>query len=218
MSPAKRRRLQQLFEHGSNAAKQNNYDYATTLFAQCVEGDPGNRIYAHQYLDNVTRSYDNNPKKVSKLSSIKAAGSKTGLMNSARKKDWPAVIKSGIDILKGNPWDVSVLTSIAKACEELGHDEAQLVYLKVARDFNPKDVAVNRLCGWALGRVGQFDQAIACWHRVEQLKPNDDEAGRAIGNLTVEKTIHVGGYEDAETTKDVKRARWPTKTTKSRQS
>jgi tetratricopeptide (TPR) repeat protein len=73
-------------------------------------------------------------------------------------------------------------------------------------DFNPKDIAVNRQCAKALGRVGQFDQAIACWHRVEQLKPNDEEAGREIGNLHVEKTIHVAGYEDAETTKDVKRA------------
>ncbi len=51
MSPAKRRRLQQLFEHGSKAAKQNNYDYASNLFGQCVVGDPGNRIYARQYLE-----------------------------------------------------------------------------------------------------------------------------------------------------------------------
>ncbi len=49
--PAKRRRLQQLFEHGSNAAKQNNYDYASTLFGQCVAGDPGNSIYARKYLE-----------------------------------------------------------------------------------------------------------------------------------------------------------------------
>jgi len=206
MSPAKRRRLQQLFEHGSKAAEQNNYDYASNLLGQCVVGDPGNRIYVGQYLNNLTRSYDSNPKNVSKLSSIKAAGSKTGLMNSSRQKDWPTVIKSGLDILKGNPWDVSTLTSMARACEELGYDETQLLYLKLALDFNPKDIAVNRQCAKALGRVGQFDQAIACWHRVEQLKPNDEEAGREIGNLTVEKTIHKGGYEDAETTKDVKRA------------
>ncbi|HEY1785636.1 MAG TPA: tetratricopeptide repeat protein [Pirellulales bacterium] len=206
MPPAKRRRLQQLFEHGSKAFEQNNYDYASNLLGQCVVGDPGNRIYVSQFLNNLTRSYDNNPKNVSKLSSIKAAGSKTGLMNSTRQKDWPTVIKTGLDILKGNPWDVSTLTSMARACEEMGYDETQLLYLKLALDFNPKDVAVNRQCAKALGRIGQFDQAIACWRRVELLKPSDEEANREIGNLTVEKTIHHGGYEDAETTKDVKRA------------
>jgi tetratricopeptide (TPR) repeat protein len=204
--PAKRRRLQQLFEHGSKATEQNNFDYASNLFGQCVIGDPGNPIYVRQYLNNLTRSYDNNPKNVSKLAGIKATGSKTGLMNSSRQKDWPAVIKTGLDILKGNPWDVSTLTSMARACEELTFDESQLLYLKLALDSNPKDIAVNRQCAKALGRVGRFDDAIACWRRVEILKPNDEEANREIGNLTVEKTISHGGYEDAETTKDVKRA------------
>ncbi|HEX4142101.1 MAG TPA: tetratricopeptide repeat protein [Pirellulales bacterium] len=204
--PAKRRRLQQLFEHGSKAFEQSNYEYASNLLGQCVVGDPSNKIYVGQYLNTLTRSYDNNPKNVSKLSSIKAAGSKTGLMNSSRQKDWPSVIKTGIDILKGNPWDVSTLTSMARACEELGYDDPQLLYLKLALNYNDKDIAVNRQCAKALARVGRFDDAIACWRRVELLKPNDEEAGREIGNLTVEKTIHHGGYEDAETTKDVKRA------------
>ena len=49
----------------------------------------------------------------------------------------------------------------------------------------------------ALTRMGQFDQAIACWHRVEQAKPGDEEAQQAISRLAVEKTIHKGGYDPA---------------------
>jgi tetratricopeptide (TPR) repeat protein len=45
--------------------------------------------------------------------------------------------------------------------------------------------------------MGQFDQAIACWHRVEQAKPHDEEAQQAISRLSVEKTIHKGGYDPA---------------------
>jgi tetratricopeptide (TPR) repeat protein len=45
--------------------------------------------------------------------------------------------------------------------------------------------------------MGQFDQAIACWHRVEQAKPHDEEAQQAISRLSVEKTIHQGGYDPA---------------------
>ena len=33
--------------------------------------------------------------------------------------------------------------------------------------------------------------------------PRDEEASRAIANLTVEKTIHRGGYEDAESSTEV---------------
>ena len=78
---------------------------------------------------------------------------------------------------------------------------------QAARSANPKDVNVNRVCARALGRQGHFDQAILCWRDVDLAKPGDEEANRAIGNLTVEKTIHVGGFEDAETTQDVKHTR-----------
>jgi tetratricopeptide (TPR) repeat protein len=43
--------------------------------------------------------------------------------------------------------------------------------------------------------MGQFDQAIACWHRVEEVKPGDKEAGEEISRLTVEKAVHHGGYD-----------------------
>ena len=92
---------------------------------------------------------------------------------------------------------------MAEACDALNLDEAQLVYLKQALDVNPKDAEVNRICGRTLARMGQFDQAIACWHRVEQAKPGDDEAARAIGELAIEKTISHGGYEEAESSTDV---------------
>jgi tetratricopeptide (TPR) repeat protein len=207
ITPARRRVLQQLFEHGSNATKQNNFEYAAKLLGQCVSGDPGNPIYARQFLDSLTRLYDNNPKNVSKLASIKATGSKSSMSSAARKKDWPGVIAAGVETLKGNPWDLSALTTMAQACEEMECDESQLVYLKLARDSNPKDANVNRHCGRALGRMGHFDQAIICWRAVELLKPGDEEANRAIGDLTVEKTIHVGGFESAETSQDVKHVR-----------
>ncbi len=41
---------------------------------------------------------------------------------------------------------------------------------------------------------GLYDQAIACWHNVEKARPGDDEAGRAIASLTVERTLREGGY------------------------
>lgn len=200
--PAKRRMLQQCFEHGSKTSASGNYDYATQMFTQCVVGDPANLLYTQNFISNLQKKYNNN-KTGAKLAGMWSAKAKGAVKVAAQKKDWLGVITSGLKVLETNPWDASTLADMAVACDQLHFDEAQIVYLKAALDADIKDPDVNRLMGRALGKQGQFDQAIACWMRVQQAKPNDEEAHRAISNLTVEKTIHKGGYEDAETSTQV---------------
>ncbi|MFV2066595.1 MAG: tetratricopeptide repeat protein [Pirellulales bacterium] len=195
ISPATRRRLQQCFEHATRNSTKGDYDYANNLFTQCVVGDPGNLIYLQNFLGNLQKKYNNN-KKGGKLAGLKGAGTKALIKKCLAKKDWHGVIKSGCDMLALNPWDTSTLTAMAKACEELDHEEGQLFCLRTALDAHPKDPEVNRLAGLALERMGQFDQAIACWRRVELAKPGDEEAQRMIGNLTINKTIQQGHYEE----------------------
>ncbi len=198
-----RRRLQSCFTHGSGSAAKGDFDYATDMFTQCVVGDPANPIYITQFLNNLVKKYKDNKKGAGFTSAPKAAALKGSLKKSAYSKDWTTLMKTGLEVLKINPWDISTLTAMAHACDALNFDEAQLVYLKQALDVDSKDAEVNRLCGRALARMGQFDQAIACWHRVAQAKPGDEEANRAIGDLAVEKTISHGGYEGAESGTDV---------------
>jgi tetratricopeptide (TPR) repeat protein len=200
-TPAQRKRLQKCYEHANLQMRQENYDYATELFTQCVLGDPGNLLYVQGFLGNLKQKYNNN-KKGDKLAFMKVLGSKGMVKKASLQKDWGNLFKSGLEILKLNPWDVSTLTALAAACEELELYDAQLVYLRLALDADPKDPNINRTCGRALGRRKLFDQAIACWHRVEQAIPGDEEAARAIASLTVEKAIDQGKYEgDAAGTK-----------------
>jgi len=201
--PAKRRRLQQAFEHANKMGAGGNFDYATELYTQCVLGDPGNLLYVANFLGNLQKKYNNN-KKGSKLAAVRGAGARGSLKKAQMQKNWDAVIKNGLEVLKLNPWDSTALVALAKACEEREHDEAELAYLKAALDANGSDPELNRLAGRALARQGKFDDAITCWHRVVKAKPDDDEAKRAIGNLTVEKTIHRGGYEQAESARDLR--------------
>ncbi len=202
MSPMKRRRLQLCFEKANQQSASGNFDYATDMFVACVSGDPGNKIYAQNFLGNLQKKYNNN-KKGSKLAGIKGATTKAALKKASLQKDWKAAIAAGLELLKLNPWDTWTLSILAAACEALGHDESQLVYLKTALDVNIKDPDINRQCGMALGRMGQFDQAIICWHRVEQARPGNEEAAHAISDLIVNKTITDGGYENAESSTDV---------------
>jgi tetratricopeptide (TPR) repeat protein len=201
--PATRRRLQACFEHGTRSAVKNDFDYATNMFEMCVSGDPANAIYVKQFIINLCKKYNDNKKGAGFTSTPKVTALKGSIKKSAYSKDWPSIVKTGLEILKLNPWDISTLSVMADACEALNFDEAQFIYLKQALDVDSKDAEVNRKCGRALARMGRFDEAIACWHRVEQAKPGDEEASRAVGDLAIEKTISHGGYEGAENSTDV---------------
>ncbi|NUQ62627.1 MAG: hypothetical protein HUU20_09070 [Pirellulales bacterium] len=197
LSPAKRKQLQKLFEHANKVMGQENFDYASELLTQCVVGDPGNFVYVQTFLGNLKKKYSNS-KKGGKLAFLQGAGSKGAVKKSSLQKDWQGVIKAGVEVLKLNPWDVSTLTNMAGAAEELGFGDVQLAYLKTALEANPKDPDVCRLCAIALGERRDFDQAMNLWIRVQQARPDDEEAQREIGRLTVEKTIAGGGYEDRD--------------------
>ena len=203
LPPATRRRLQQQFEHGSKMSATGNYDYATDLFTNCVVGDPANLIYLQNFLGNLYKKYNNN-KKGSKLAGIKGAARKASIRKVSMQKDWPGVLREGLEMLKLNPWDTGTLVAMADACEKLDYEECQLAYLRGALDADLKDPEINRIAGRALARQGLFDDAIACWHRVQKALPKDVEAQRAIGDLTVEKTIKKGGYESSEQSKDMR--------------
>lgn len=203
LTQQQRKRLQQCFEVASQNSAKGSYDYATTLLMTCVLGDLGNSIYLQTFLGNLQKKYNDN-KKGGKLAGFKTARSKAMLKKARMQKHWMDVVKTGLEILKINPWDVQTLLAMAQATDELGYNEIPLVFLRLALEVNSKDAEVNRQCGRALRARGQFDQAIACWARVKQAAPDDKEAVHELAELAVEKTIDHGGYDGATTSRDVK--------------
>ncbi len=203
MPPAKRRRLQMCFEQGNKVGAAGQFDYATDMFIQCIVGDPGNPIYTKSFLSNLQKKYNQN-KKGAAMAGFKTAGNKAAIKKSIMQKDWLGVIKTGLDVLKVNPWDGAALLDIGQACEQLTFYTCQLEYLRIAFEGDQNDVSVLRAYAKALGKTGSFDQAIAIWDRVLKNKPTDEEAQRAKKDLSVEKTISKGGYDTASTTKEVR--------------
>lgn len=187
-----RRRLQQCFEHASKLMTQEKYDhdYANTLLTECVQQDPGNLVYVEKFLDNLQLKYDNNRKGAR----FAGFGGRGAFKKAVAKKEWLEILREGAALLKTNPWDVATLRPMAEACEALDLREVELRYLKNALDANPKDAEVNRHCAKSLQRMGQFDQAIVCWHRVEEALKNDAEAPKMIADLQIEKTRARAGY------------------------
>ncbi len=199
ISPAVRKRLQQWFESGNRSSTKGDYDYASNMFEQCVQGDPGNVLYAQSFLNNLYRKYDNN-KKGSKLAALKGATSRGSLKKAELAKDAQSMLKHGLELLKLNPWDVSALLANSTACGLMDQDDTELAYLKWASDANPKEETVNRRLARLCEQRGEFDQAITYWNRVKMVKADDEEALKGIANCTVKKTIDRGGYEEAVST------------------
>ncbi len=202
LSPAARKRLQQLFDHGSRAVGRGNYEYAADLFAQCVVGDPGNAVYAQNLLGALQKFYNNN-KKGARLAAIRGAKNKTALAAAARKQDWDAVFKNGVELLKLNPWDIGTLLTLADACAELGHNECAVTYLSSGLAADPEHAELNRKMAQAMERAGQFDKAMLYWRRVLKANPEDEQARKGLANAQVKKTITKGGYESAESAAEV---------------
>lgn len=191
-----RQRLQKVYEHAQRCVEKGDHDYAHQLLTECVSEDPSSTVYLQAFLGNLQKKYNNN-KRGAKLAGLKSKSHRSALAKAAEKGAWLAAFQAGCGALALNPWDVPTLVAMAEACNQLHIDECQLYYLRWALDVDPKDPIVNRHAALALQRMGQFDQAIACWHRVEQAKPHDEEAQQAISRLSVEKTIHQGGYDPA---------------------
>ena len=101
-------------------------------------------------------------------------------------------IKQGVGIIRSNPGDYGSLLVMAEASAKLGFAEAQRVYLKAALDAAPADAEVNRRCAEFLASYGEYDQAVACWMRIANVKGMADEAQREIAKLQVDKTISAG--------------------------
>jgi tetratricopeptide (TPR) repeat protein len=191
---AVRQRLQQLFERGKQSFERGDFPYAYDMFAQCVVDDPGNVVYLQHFRANLQRKHGER-KRGGALAALRIKRSgRSAVAKPASKGEWPDAFRAGCEVLKNDPWDVGTLVELAAACEQLRLRDGQLYFLRWALDVEPKDLEANRAAAAALAETGEFDQAISCWKRVLEVKPVDPEAAHEISRLSVEKTLHVGGY------------------------
>lgn len=191
---AVRQRLQKVFDHAQRCLERQDYDYAIQLLTQCVAEDPGNLIYVQTFLGTLQKKFGDK-RKPSAVGALKLKSLRSSLHKAIAKGAWESAFQTGCAALAISPWDGATLLQMADACRQLSAPEAELYYLRWALSAAPKDPVINRAAGLTLQRMGQFEQAIACWRRVKEAKPEDEEASLAVSRLSVEKTIHDGGYD-----------------------
>ena len=163
ISATLRKQLEQLFQYGVDKQKLGDFDYAHSMFSQCATRDPSNLDYVEAMFENLKAMHEGVPRK-----KLKVKESRTKFKKALSEEKWKKALKLGPAFLKENPWDIPTLRGMAQACEAFGYNEVELRYLKAALSSNSQDIEVNKHCATSLARMGQFDQAIACWHRIEE--------------------------------------------------
>ena len=195
LATSMRQRLQQVFDRAQQCVAKGERDYASDLLTQCVVEDPGNLIYLQHFLANLAQKFNNN-KTGARLAGLRIKGGRSALVKATAKGQWREAFQAGADALKLNPWDTPTLMAMADACQQIGSPETEIFLMRWALDVDTKDATVNRRAAIAFARMGQFDNSIGCWRRVEQARPGDQEAAKAISQLSVEQTIQRGGYQE----------------------
>jgi tetratricopeptide (TPR) repeat protein len=189
ISEGERKRLQKCFLAGEQKAA-GNVDYAIEMFATCVIGDPANAVYLQSFLAVLKKKFA--AKKAGGLSSLFSAGGRSGLRKFVASEQWVELLKKGVELLKASPHDHGTLLAMANACSHLNLHESHPIFLRAALDAAPTDAEVNRVCAAYLEARGQYDQAIACWRRIANIKGMAEEAERTITRLQVENTVAKG--------------------------
>ena len=197
LTPQQKKRLTKIFEAGAKQDSLEKYDYATSLYADCVRGDPGNLEYL-QCLMTVLHKRYGSAKKLGPMAQFKARSEKSALKKAVAQCNWDEALQQGIEVLLVNPWDAATLTQMATSCggilkEEgmsvaVSYGDCELYYLKCAHDTFPRgkpDVEVCIQLAEALKKRDRYVEAISFWHMVEVVRPDDQLPKREIATLTV---------------------------------
>src|SRR5690348_15646652 len=93
-------RLVESFQQGSRLSSRKDFDYAHSMFSECVIGDPGNRTYVEAMLENLREKH---PYPKGRGLFGRSRGDRD-IKSAASRKEWSKVLRLGIDLLKDDPW------------------------------------------------------------------------------------------------------------------
>jgi tetratricopeptide (TPR) repeat protein len=182
---ARSAQARKFFDEGIHQREEGNIRYAAYALGRAACEDPAQRRYAKELVATLA-----SPKLPASLlkglfMSLRLA---RVMQRQAEEKRWHDLMESTTQLLSVRPRSAAAVLALSQACVGLKCYDSAVVYLHFALKLRPHDIKVNRQCGRVLGKVGMFDEAVACWHRVEERIGKDPEALAEINRLTAKKT------------------------------
>ncbi len=203
MAPDKNKIAADCYKRGSEAMAQQNWDYAVSMYGQAASLVPDNVLFRQSLRGCEERKYNGN-KKGARLAGIKLTRIKSRIAAAKMKEGWENIDKAAEEGLTLNPWDAQLNADMAQACMERGFHECAVFGFRRAAALEPKKKEYHRSLALALEEMGNYADAIKCWNNIYALDPLDSEARSKIGQLEASSAMKKGGYEDAESTQEVR--------------
>ncbi len=192
------------WKRGTEAMQKQNWDYAIEMFGTCVNLKPGNVVY-RQSLRGCERSkYKDNGTGAGALAKAKLMSIRGRIKKAKAKEDWVEADKAIEEGLRINPWDTQLNSDLAEVAEAQDYMEIAEFARKTAVEANPKSKELILAYADILERRGNYTQAVKALEAALRLDPTDVAIERRITNVQTRQTTSEGGFEDAESSSDVR--------------
>ncbi|MSR60798.1 MAG: tetratricopeptide repeat protein [Planctomycetaceae bacterium] len=191
------------WRRGNEAVPKENWDYAIQMYGTSVKLVPDNLMYRQSLRYTEYKKYGGNLTGA-KMAGMKLMGVKTMIKKAKMGKNWKALDQAAEVGLQVNPWDPQLNADMAEACAQLGYPDAAIFGYKESLKADPTNKEVNKALARILEERGEYKTAIECWQRILKIEPTSGEARSKITQLDARTVMDRGGYEGAESTRNVR--------------
>ena len=194
------------FRKGSEAMTAENWDFAVSMFGQCVTFVPENLMYRQVLRGSQRKKYKDNGSGAGKIAKMGLIKVRTRIKKARMSKetDWEIIAKAAEEGLQVNPWDAHLNFELGVACREAGYIEIARHSMEDAVKSEADNKEYVRTLAALLQEIGDFSASRKMWERAHKLDPTDGEARSKMTHVDAESVMVRGGYEDADNTRDVK--------------
>lgn len=201
-SPEKIKIAADCWRKANEAVPKENWDYAIQMYLTSVKLVPDNVMYRQSLRGTEYKKFDDN-KTGAKMANMRLMGVKTKLKKCKMSKDWAGVAEACEEGLQVNPWDPQLGADLGDALNALGYAEVAIFAYEESLKVDPTNIAVNKAMAALLEERGEYPRAIECWKRILKVDPNSGEARSKMTALDARSVMDRGGYEGAESTRNV---------------
>lgn len=191
------------WRRGNEALPKENWDYAIQMYLTGVKLVPGNLTYRHSLRGTEMSKYGGNGTGA-KMAGMKLMGTKTKISRARLSKDWKTLDQAAEEGLQVNPWDSQLNADLGDACANLGYVDVAIFGYETSLKSDPGNKEINKKLAALLEDKGEYKRAIDCWQRILKMDPASGEARSKITQLDARTVMDRGGYEGAESTRNVR--------------
>lgn len=177
------------YEAALDFSSAGDHQQAGEILAECVADDPADFEFVEAFLKSLERRQGEQNTEQPLPDALQIG---------IEAKQWGEVRRLAPPFLLSQPDNVGALRALAEAAAASGHHQIELRYLESAARVAPDDVELNRHRAKSLLQQGQFDAALACWGRVQDVAPDDAEATQMLVQLATEQSRQRHGYESLD--------------------